>query len=335
MDLSIIIVNWNSAHYVRKCLESIFSQTKDLNFEVIVVDNASYDGCDQVLGSEFPNTKFVQSDENIGFASANNLGFNHSAGRNLLFLNPDTEVIGPAINIMFSSLQSLYDAGAVGCKLLNSDLSVQTSCIQPFPTVLNQILDIEFLKLRFPKVNLWGIKPLFFNNGKPEKVQAVSGACIMTKRNVFESIGMFSTDYFMYTEDIDLCYNIQRAGYNVYYINDATVVHHGGSSSKQTKGDNLNYVLKRESIAKFLEKNNGRYTAFLYRFSMTLVSIVRLGVMVPLIPIAIMLHRTNSFYPKLIKWKKVLRWSLGQEKWARALNCNKNRLSVDTVIPRN
>lgn len=323
MDLSIIIVNWNSAHYVRRCLESIYTQRKDIDFEVIVVDNASYDGCDQILGSEFPNVKFVQSEENLGFAGANNLGFNHSVGRNLLFLNPDTEVIGPAIKVMFSFLQSIHDAGAVGCKLLNSDLSLQTSCIQPFPTVLNQILDIEYLKLRFPKLKVWGIKPLFFNNGGPEKVEVVSGACIMIKRRVLETIGKFSTDYFMYAEDVELCYKIQRAGYKVYHINDATVVHHGGVSSKQTKVNNLNDVLKRESISRFLEKSDSRFTAFLYRGSMTLVSIARLAVLTALIPVAILLQRSNSFYPKLIKWKKVLRWSLGKEKWARALNCDR------------
>lgn len=323
MDLSIIIVNWNSANYVRKCLKSIYAQTKNIDFEVIVVDNASYDGCDEILNREFPDTKFVQSDENLGFAGANNLGFNHSLGRNLLFLNPDTEVIGPAINVLSSSLESIHDAGALGCRLLNTDLSVQTSCIQPFPTVLNQVLDIEFVKLRFPSVEFWGVNPLFVNNGKPEKVQAISGACVMTKRHVFEKIGMFSTDYFMYAEDIDLCYNIQRAGYSVYFINEATVIHHGGCSSRQTKVNNLNDILKRESISRFIKKNNGKLSSFTYRGSMTLASIVRLGVMVVLMPFAIMFHRRDSLYPKLIKWKKVLSWSLGQEKWARGLICDK------------
>jgi GT2 family glycosyltransferase len=323
MDLSIIVVNWNSSHYVRKCLESIFRQTKGIEFEVIVIDNASYDGCGQILASEFSDIKFIQSKENLGFASANNLGFDHSQGSNLLFLNPDTEVIGPAINIMFSSLQSIHDAGAVGARLLNTDLSVQTSCIQPFPTILNQVLDFEYLHLRFPKFELWGVKPLFFNNGKPEEVEVICGACIMIKRRVFEMVGMFSEDYFMYTEDIDLCYKIHRGGHKVYYINDATIVHHGGGSSKQSEGNNLNYVLKRESISKFLSKNNGPCTAFLYRFSTALISILRLAVITVCLPVAIMLHRMDTFSPKLTKWVKVLRWSLGLEKWATELNCRR------------
>jgi hypothetical protein len=325
MDLSIIIVNWNSVDYVRKCLGSIYTQTKDINFEVIVVDNASYDGCNQVLANEFPEAKFVQSDKNLGFAGANNLGFNHSTGMNLLFLNPDTEVVGSAIKVMLSHLQSIPDAGALGCRLLNSNLSLQTSCIQPFPTILNQILDIEYLKRIFPKLEFWGTKPLFLTNGKPEKVEVVSGACIMTKRLIFENIGMFSTDYFMYTEDIDLCYKILQAGYKIYHIKDATVVHHGGGSSTRAKVNNLNDVLKRESISCFLEKTDGRFTANLYRYSMGVSSIIRLIILAVLTPAAVLLGHTDSLYPKLLRWKKVLEWSLGREKWARALNRNKER----------
>ena len=231
IDLSIIIVNWNSANYIRKCISSIYENTKGIDFEIVVVDNASYDECESILKSEFPHVIFVQSTRNIGFAKANNLGFKYSFGETLLFLNPDTEIIGPALNQMLSFLQSTPDAGAVGCKLLNSDLSLQTSCIQPYPTILNQVLDIEYLKLRCPKLKLWGIWPLFHNNGNPEEIEVVSGACIMIKRNTFDKVEQFSTDYFMYTEDIDLCYKINQAGYKIYYIDDANIIHHGGGST--------------------------------------------------------------------------------------------------------
>lgn len=322
MDISIIIVNWNSAEYVRKCLESIYAETQGIDFEVIVVDNASYDGCAEMLNVSFPMVKFIQNKTNSGFACANNMGFGSSTGQSLLFLNPDTEILCSAINVMHFYLQSLPDAGCVGCRLLNTDLSLQTSCIQPFPTILNQIFGIEYLKLRFPEFKLWGIKPLFFNNGAPQKVEVVSGACMMINRNVFETIGMFSTDYFMYSEDVDLCYKIQQAGYKVYYVNDCVVVHHGGTSSKHTKVNNLNNVLIRESRLKYFKKTSGRLTAILYRFLIGVASIVRLIILLIITPIAILLHRTDLLYPKLIKWKNILRWALGREKWARELNGN-------------
>src|SRR5438093_1553246 len=109
------------------CLESIYATTRGISFEVVVVDNASFDGCEQMIRSEFPLVQFVQSQANLGFARGNNLGFGHSTGRILLFLNPDTEVIGPALARMVACVESVPDVGVVGSKLLNSDLSVQTS----------------------------------------------------------------------------------------------------------------------------------------------------------------------------------------------------------------
>jgi N-acetylglucosaminyl-diphospho-decaprenol L-rhamnosyltransferase len=138
-ELSIIIVNWNSKDFVRKCVQSIMANLMDFAFEIIVVDGASYDGCGEMLMREFPEVRFIQSDKNVGFARASNLGFEQSSGNCLLFLNPDTEVVGPAISILRTALLELDQAGIVGAKLLNTDGSVQTSCIQAFPTILNQL----------------------------------------------------------------------------------------------------------------------------------------------------------------------------------------------------
>ena len=118
MDLSILIVNWNSAHYLRPCLSSVFRQTRGIEFEVIVLDNASYDGSAQILKDEFPSVIFIQSAENLGFTRGNNLAFRYSTGRNVLLLNPDTEILDGAVNKMLVSLESLPGAGAIGCQML-------------------------------------------------------------------------------------------------------------------------------------------------------------------------------------------------------------------------
>lgn len=314
--LSIIIINWNSVEYLKKCLQSIYCQNNNLDFEVIVVDNASYDGCDEFIRNEFPQVEFIQSKENVGFARANNLGYEYSSGRNLLFLNPDTEILDSAINKMYSYLESLTDVGAVGCKLLNTDLSVQTSCIQPFPTILNQALDVEYLKLKFPKLKLWGITPLFFNDGNPEEVEVISGACIMTKRDVFEKIGMFSTDYFMYSEDVDLCYKIWQAGYKAYYINDAEIIHHGSGSSGKKQDNYFSILSMKESRMKFLKKTRSKFYANLYRLSIIIISLFRIILILSMLPINRYLGK--DFYDlrySFKKWKKILRWSFGIERW--------------------
>src|ERR1700722_4521963 len=123
MDLSIISVNWNAVAYLRECIASVYEQTHGVSFEIIVVDNASPQGGVEALKEQFPEIKIVHSQKNLGFAGANNLGFRESSGRYALFLNPDTKLISPAVNIMLDQLKSLPEGGIVGCKLLNTDLS--------------------------------------------------------------------------------------------------------------------------------------------------------------------------------------------------------------------
>ena len=160
-DLSIISVNWNSLEYLRECIGSIYDQTHGIDIEIIVVDNASPEGKVETLQRSFPEVRIIKNAANLGFSGANNLGHKYSTGKYLLFLNPDTRLAGPAINIMVDEIRSLPDAGIVGCKLLNTDLSVQTESIQRFPTILNQLLDVEYLRLLWPGCPLWELAPLF------------------------------------------------------------------------------------------------------------------------------------------------------------------------------
>jgi len=317
MDLSIIIINWNSADHIRNCLKSLHNNTQGISLETIVVDNASYDGSKEIIENEFPEVIFVQSSENLGFAKGNNLGFKYSKGDALLFLNPDTEILDDAIVKMFGNLQSIPNAGIVGCKLLNSDLSVQTSCIQPFPTLLNQMLDIERLKVAFPSWSLWGIKPLLDNNYIPEEVEVIPGACFMIHRSLFEKAGMFSSKYFMYTEDIDLCYRIREYGYKAYYISNVSIVHHAGKSVLSQSADHFSSVLMRESVWKYFLNTKGQSYANFYKITTTMAAIIRLCIIHLLLVIPVGLMNKESLRFSSSKWKKILRWSLGLEKWVR------------------
>ena len=275
MCLSIIIVNWNSTEYARECIRSVYEHCTGLLFEIIVVDNASPDGDVDALKQEFPAILLLKNCDNLGFSRANNLGVRRSSGEYILFLNPDTKLLGPSINIMLTSLALLPDAGAIGCRLLNEDLSVQTSCIQAFPTILNQALDAEVLRRRWPSSRLWGIAPLTSAFPAPAPVQVVSGACLMIRRYVFEKVGMFSEDYFMYAEDLDLCQQIVRAGYRNYYIGAASVIHYGGRSSMPHSAT----VMKWSAILRYFEKNRGRAYASLFRLVIAGVASARLIVL--------------------------------------------------------
>jgi N-acetylglucosaminyl-diphospho-decaprenol L-rhamnosyltransferase len=271
-ELSIIFVNWNSTDYLRDCIASIYEHTRGISFEIVVVDNASPSGDAEVLARQFPEITLIKSSQNLGFAGANNLGYRRSSGECLLFLNPDTKLMSTALPVMLRRLQSLPDAGMVGCKLLNSDLSVQTSCIQTFPTILNQLLDADYLRARWPNSGLWGVGPLFSDSPEPARVEVISGACLMVKREAFEKAGLFSEDYFMYAEDLDLCYKVAGCGYANYYVGEATVMHHGGKSSTPIPAT----IMKWKAIPRFCDKHYGRFYGLVFRMAITLAAVARL-----------------------------------------------------------
>jgi N-acetylglucosaminyl-diphospho-decaprenol L-rhamnosyltransferase len=320
MDLSIIIINWNSARYLQACLKSLIGGIRDITFEVIVVDNASYDGCKEILDQQFPEVRFVQSEENLGFANGNNLGFLNSTGNTVLFLNPDTEIIGSAINKMYFNLQELSVAGMVGCKILNADGSLQTSCVQPYPTIINQMLETDYLKQMFPQWKLWRMDALLADSIDYHSVEVIPGTCMMIKRNIFAELGGFDKEFFMYTEDIDLCFRLKSIGYKAYYIHDAVIVHYGGKSSESQSKNHFSDIMIHESQLKYFIKHHGQFHALLYRLTTLFISILRLIIIYTFFIISNNNVQRKRFQNILEKWRKILRWSLGMEKWAGELN---------------
>ncbi len=308
MDVSVIIVNWNSKEFVRQCLRSLYRHVTTTSFEVIVVDGASFDGCDVMLATEFPDARYVQSAANVGFARANNLGATQARGRYLLFLNPDTELLDDALSLLLGRLRSLPNAGAVGCRLLNRDRSLQTSCVQAFPTVFNQIVDSEFLRARFPRWSIWGTAAFVATGFSPAPVQAVSGACILISRARYDAIGGFSEHYFMYGEDLDLCYKVHRSGAIVYYVSEVAIVHFGGGSSTQVASAFSN-VMMRESVCRFVRHHHGWLAAFAYRVGMTITALLRLAAIGPMMLLgnSVVRHGSGSW----TKWVAILGWSIG------------------------
>jgi GT2 family glycosyltransferase len=288
-----------------------------MEFEIVVIDNASFDDCDKMLQQCYPQVRFIQAERNLGFAGANNAAFKMSSGRNILFLNPDTETEGTAIETLHHELDSMPNAGVAGTKLLNSDRSIQTSCIQSFPTILNQLFDSNVLRNLFPRARLWGMKPLFTGDGVPAEVDAVSGACLMIKRAVFESVGMFCTDYFMYSEDIDLCLRVQETGWKAYYVPTAVVVHHAGGSSSKESGNAFSSVMMLESNWRYFKRRRPLWYCWLYRIAMFSASVMRVALVFLAWPILGLQGGRHSPRNTINKWTARLRWTLGLEKWVK------------------
>ena len=241
IDLSIIIVSWNVKDLLKKCIKSIYSQTKNISFEVFIVDNKSSDRTVEMLESAFINKPQIYSNFNLiannynaGFAKANNQGIEKSSGRFILLLNPDTEIID--YDTLEKCVQFMKDnnkCGVLGCKLLNSDNSLQKS-VRNFPSFFSQI--IVFLKIH----NLWpNIKPvrkyyaLDFDYSKQSEVDQMMGAFLLTRSRVIDKIGNLDENYWIWFEEVDFCKRSIGAGYTNNYLPDAKIIHHHGQSFRQ------------------------------------------------------------------------------------------------------
>jgi GT2 family glycosyltransferase len=231
-------------------------------------------------------------------------------------LNPDTELVGPAINVLHQALAKLEDAGIVGAKLLNTDGTLQTSCIQTFPTILNQVLDAEILRRAFPRHPFWGMAPLFVSNEEPMGVQMISGACMMMRRLAFERMARFSEDYFMYSEDADLCYKSEQSGHRNYYVPKAVIIHHGGGSSQQSRSE-FSAVMMRESVWLYFTKTKGRLYGLCYRASMMLAAICRLVLLAFVFPVRWFFPGGASTNSPFRMWLAVFNWSMGAVSWTK------------------
>jgi GT2 family glycosyltransferase len=314
-ELSIIIVNWNSAEHLHTSLASIFEKECSFLFEVLVIDNGSYDGCGEMLRHDFPRVRFLQSPQNLGFAAANNRAFAFTAGKNLLFLNPDTEVTSGALQRMMDVLGNLPEAGIVGPRLVGPDLKPQPNCMRTVPTLLNQLLDTNFSRRIFPPA--WGCDVMALKSHAPVAVQVVPGTCLMVRREVFTAAGLFDPAYFMYAEDVDLCCQARKLGWKVYYLHDAVVIHQGGASSRRQEHSAFAAVLMRQSVHKFLDARRGSIYAHAYR------ALTGLGALCRLLFSGALFVADRGERPRwrtaTTKWLRVLRWSLGLETWAAAL----------------
>jgi len=228
MRLSIVTVNTNEWHVLEKCLTSVFDETRNIEFETIVVDNASNDGSRDLIRLKFPQVKVISTASNLGFAAANNCGIRRARGKYVLLLNPDTEIHGGAINRCLEYMDQRTSVGLLGCKLILPGGKIQES-VRSFPTVWNVFCESTFLYLLFPK-NEWIAKyhMTFFDYESNRVVDWVCGAFLLIRREVIEKIGLLDEQFYMYTEEVDYCYRAKRAGYLTCFFPTASVYHFWG-----------------------------------------------------------------------------------------------------------
>jgi N-acetylglucosaminyl-diphospho-decaprenol L-rhamnosyltransferase len=309
--VSIIIVNWRSRDYLRACLESIARERDRGSYEVLVVDNDPEDGCEAMLKEQFPHVRYLQSATNLGFARANNLAAAESCGSYILFLNPDTEICEGAIQTLAAALDTHPEVGMAGARLLNTDRTLQTTCVTAIPNVLNQTLNFRWLQRTFPKWSIWGMRALYRPTKTPCPVEAISGACMLIRREVAAQVGGFSTDYFMYAEDMDLCVKVAKAGYTILYVPEAEIVHHGGGSSSRRQESHFSSIVTRESLMRFFTLHRGPSYARVCRTVMAVVCAVRLSLLALVSPMVLHPRGARFLRRAWTKWLSILAWCVG------------------------
>lgn len=311
--VSILIVNWNSKDLLRECLRSIHRTCAELSPQVVVVDGGSFDGCAEMLAAEFREVEFIQSQDNVGFGRANNLGLTRVTGEAVFVLNPDTELEPGALQTLLSELKRLPDAGILSPRLLNTDRTLQTS-VHALPKPVRQALDSELLRRLLSPFSLWAPPSDFAPAGTVE-VEAVPGTAMLMWAKTFRDVGAFTPAYFMYAEDMDLCFKVLRAGHRIYHVPTAVVVHHGGASSS-TQGSSFSAVMIREALNLYMILNHGRHYSLAYRLATALSALVRL----PILLLRLIGSSDGSRQARraaLGRWWSVLSWSCGQERWTK------------------
>ena len=237
-DLSIIIVNYNVKEFLQNLLQSIEKASSNLSLETIIVDNASDDGSIEMLHKNFQQIKLIENKKNVGFGAANNQAIEIAKGKYILLLNPDTIVKEDTFTEMIKFFEANPEAGMAGCKVLNPDGTLQLACRRGFPGPWTSFTKVIGLSKIFPKSKLFARYNLTFLDGNQTyEVDAISGSFMMLRKEVYAKIGGFDPDFFMYGEDLDLCYRTQKAGFKVYYVHSTEIIHYKGESTKRSKID--------------------------------------------------------------------------------------------------
>ena len=242
MDLSIVVLNYNTRQQLAACLRSVMAEgsttlsysAAPIRAELIVVDNASEDGSAELVRTEFPWVELIEAPRNGGFAYGNNLALPRARGEAVLLLNPDTELCPGALAVLLATLSTHPEAGIVGPKLLRPDGSMHLACRRSFPTPRVALFRLAGLSQLFPRSPVFGRYNLtFIDPDRPLAVDSVCGASLLIRRATLRQIGPLDERFFMYGEDLDWCLRAKQAGWTVRYEPSAVVRHQHGAASRQ------------------------------------------------------------------------------------------------------
>lgn len=271
--LSILIVNWNTREYLRACLSSLTDACR-LEHEIIVVDCASADGSAQMVSTHFPEVRLFASEVNLGFARGNNLAFEHARGEWIWLLNPDTEIPPDAPHKLIEFLKSDPKRGAVASALIDARTKKPQRSCRTFPTPRALWVEALGLARKFPRSKTFGFYRLgWWNYRSPRQVEQPMASSFLMRRAAIEDIGyLFDEDFPIYFNDVDLCWRLKQKDWQIWYLPEARVLHHGGASTSQRKPEMI--LESHRSLKLFYQKHfRGRISEPVFFLTVLLVSV--------------------------------------------------------------
>ncbi len=265
MQLSVIIVNYNVKYFLEQCLCSVIMACRNIDAEIIVIDNNSTDGSREFFSTRFKDVKFIWSTINAGFGKANNLALQQAGGDHILFLNPDTILPEDCLEKCLQFFSGQPGIGALGIKMLDGSGNYLKESKRGFPSPLTSLYKICGLTALFPHSSIFARYYLgHLDENKNHEADVLAGAFMMIDKKVLTKVGGFDEDFFMYGEDVDLSYRIQQAGYKNYYYAASSIIHFKGES---TRRGSLNYLLHfYGAMSRFVKKHYRGGTAGIYLF---------------------------------------------------------------------
>ncbi len=263
MQLSIIIVNYNVKYFAEQCLYTVINASKNLEAEVIVIDNNSTDGSRDFFNGKFADVHFIWNGENVGFSKANNIALQQATGKYILFLNPDTLVPEDCFEKCISFFKSTKDIGALGIRMIDGTGKFLKESKRGFPTLLTSFFKLCGLAALFPKAKIFASYYAgHLSQNQNHTVDVLAGAFMMVDKKVINKTGGFDEDFFMYGEDIELSYRIQQADYKNYYFAESTIIHFKGESTKKASAKYVEVFYGAMKL--FVKKHYGKTRAGLY-----------------------------------------------------------------------
>jgi GT2 family glycosyltransferase len=256
-------VNYNVKYFVEQCLYTVINACKNIEAEIIVIDNNSSDGSQAFFSDKFNHVHFIWNKENVGFSKANNAALRQASGKYILFLNPDTIIPEDCFEKCLAFFETKKEAGALGVRMIDGSGKFLKESKRGFPGLETSFFKLTGLTALFPHSKRLAH---YYLGNLPENenhvIDVLAGAFMMVEKEVLESIGAFDEDFFMYGEDIDLSYRVQKAGYKIFYFSEATIIHFKGEST--VKGS-LEYVkIFYGAMYLFVKKHYSKIKALLY-----------------------------------------------------------------------